>query len=216
MGTPVTLLACASAAPDAPTAEARCWVESGIQGGFIVNSILNQLCVVAIVTAMASPVKAETYTVEIADLQLGYVQVLAPGVQFNGITGVTLRAVGVGGRGLYGCSAPAVGGWCDLNLSICLGSGCIDFPAAYGESFDVTQTADGTQGGWQICEGVTTCPIYLAVEPRGIVNYDWRQYCWEEQLDVPPVSRLVIAITADSVVATKSRSWGALKAMYRH
>lgn len=171
---------------------------------------------IATVAVIVSPAMAATHTVEIADLQLGHLQVIDLGVQFSGITEVTLRAVGVGGRGLYECVAPAEGGWRDLDLGICLGNGCIEFSTVQDVPYDVTQTAVSTDGGWQACEGVTQCPVHLLAEPRGIVNYDWRLYCGLVQADLPPVSRLVITITADSVVAAERRSWGALKALYRH
>ena len=171
---------------------------------------------IVMLTAFVAAATADTHVVEIANVQPGYIYVPDLGAAFSGISEVTIRAVGVGGRGFYECVAPAAGGWYDFDFEICLGYGCIEFSTVHEESYDVAQTAVLAEGSWQACEGVTMCPLFLLVQPHGFVNYDWRRYCWLAQSDVPPVSRLVITITADSVVATESTSWGAIKAMYRN
>lgn len=179
------------------------------------RTLVRALSAIAVLTAFVPAATADTHVLEIADVQPGSIYVPDLGAAFSGISEVTIRAVGVGGRGFYECVAPAAGGWYDLDFEICLGNGCIRFPTVHEEAYDVTQTAVLTEGGWQACEGVTICPLYLLLEPHGFVNYDWRRYCWLEQSDVPPVSRLVITITADTVVATERASWGAIKAIYR-
>ncbi|MBK7673241.1 MAG: hypothetical protein IPJ24_17915 [bacterium] len=178
--------------------------------------LVRALFAIAMLTAFVPVATADIHVVEIANAQPGYIYVPDLGAVLSGISEVTIRAVGVGGRGFYECVAPATGGWYDFDFEICLGYGCIEFPTVHEEPYDVTQTAVLAEGSWQACEGVTICPLYLLLEPRGFVNHDWRRYCSPAQSDVPLVSRLVITITADSVVATESASWGAIKAMYRN
>lgn len=171
---------------------------------------------VAVASAVALPAVADTQVVELANLQPGYLYGAEFQTPLSGITDVSIRAVGVGGRGLYGCVAPAQGGWYDLNCRICFGNGCVEFPTSNEVAYDVTELAVVTEGSWDVCEGVSACPVTISVSPRGIAAGDWQRYCWVTQSEIPAVSQLTITVTTARTVATENGSWGAIKAMYRH
>lgn len=179
------------------------------------RNILRAFCAVVASSAFALSAAADTQVIELVNLQPGYFHGAELQAPLSGITDVSIRAVGVGGRGLYGCVPPAQGGWYDLDCRICFGDGCIEFLTSNQTAYDVTELAAVAEGGWDDCEGVLVCPVTLSVMPRGIVNGDWQRDCWLAQAEIPAVSQLTITVTTNGTVAVESGSWGAIKAMYR-
>lgn len=159
---------------------------------------------------IVSAASAGTYVFEMTDVEVGLLHSPDLGAQFSGIRTVTIRAIGVGGRAHYECTQPAANGWYDLDLNVNWGNGWIAIPTSNQVPFDIAAVAVVEEGSWLPCEDTARCPLSASVSPRGFSGL----FCGWTEMEVPAISRLVITITADSVVSAEKLPWGSMKAMY--
>ena len=168
------------------------------------------LCAASVFCLVAPAAQAETFVFEVHDLPMNYGYMFDFGAEFTGITEVSIRAVGVGGRVYYSCLDPSHNGWYDLDLTVRVGNSYIHFPVWHQTAYDVTAVADVMGAGGHLCDGDAVCFLHAQYRPRGLGDH----VCWpteEEDLDIV---RVEIAITADIVTPIESSTWGRVKAMY--
>ena len=169
------------------------------------------LCAVSVFGFVAPTARAETYVYEVHDLPLGDLYSLDFGAEFTGITEVTIRAVGVGGRVYYSCLDPTNDGWYDLHLTVRAGNSFIHFPVWYQVDYDVTAVAEVVGSGEGLCNGEPVCFMHASYRPSGLSDPN----CWPSEQEGLTISLVEVTITANTVTPTESSSWGRVKAMYR-
>ena len=173
--------------------------------------IVGILCAVSVSGLVAPSARAETYVYEVRDLPMNYGYTFDFGAEFTGITEVTIRAVGVGGRVYYSCLDPTHDGWYDLHLTVRVGNSSIHFPVWYQVAYDVTAVADVGGSGEGLCYGDDRCFIHASYRPSGLSD----PYCGPAEEEGLTISLVELTITANTVTPTESSSWGRVKAMYR-
>lgn len=168
------------------------------------------LCAAGVFGLVAPTARAETYVFEVHDLPVNYGYMFDFGAAFTDITDVSIRAVGVGGRVYYSCLDPAYDGWYDLQLTVRAGNSYIRFPVWYQTAYDVAASADVMGGGDPLCQGDALCFLHASYRPSGLGEH----VCWPTLEEDLVISRVEIAITADTVTPNESASWSRVKAMY--
>lgn len=169
------------------------------------------LCAASVLCLVAPAALAETYVFEVHDLPMNYGYLIDFGVEFTGITEVSIRAVGVGGRVYYSCLDPSQNGWYDLHLTVRVGNSYIHFPVWYQVAYDVTGVAEVMGAGEPLCHGDVVCPLHASYRPSGLGD----NICWPTEEEDLKIARVEVAITADIVTPAESSTWGGVKAMYR-
>lgn len=168
------------------------------------------LCAASVLCLVAPAAPAETYVFEVHDLPMNYGYMFDLGAEFAGVTEVSIRAVGVGGRVYYSCLDPSHNGWYDLHLTLRVGNSYIHFPVWYQTAYDVTDVADVMGAGEPLCQGDAVCFLHASYRPSGLGE----QVCWPTDEEDLKIARVEVAITADVVTPSERSSWGAVKAMY--
>ncbi|MDO9695442.1 MAG: hypothetical protein Q7W56_11990 [Candidatus Latescibacteria bacterium] len=166
---------------------------------------------VSVFGLVAPTARADTYVYEVHDLPLNYGHMFDFGAEFTGITEVSIRAVGIGGRVYYSCLDPTHDGWYDLHLTVRVGNSYIHFPVWYQVAYDVTAVADVEGSGEGLCDGDDMCFMNASYRPSGLSDI----FCGPSEEEGLTISRVELTITANSVTPTESSTWGRVKAMYR-
>jgi hypothetical protein len=158
----------------------------------------------------------ETYVVDVYDIAVGVNNVTALNA-FNlnaeivGITGVSVRVVGIGGGGNFECQGSVPDGWYDLDVKLAFGNGWFGFSTSNQVAFDVTPSElESDPDPWSVCEGTTQCALPCTAYAQGTQYLD----CVASDVVLPVISHVELTITADSFVSTNRVSWGAIKATY--
>lgn len=159
---------------------------------------------------------AETHVVDIYDLAIdvspaGGLNVINLNAMLTGITDVSVRVVGVGGRGNFDCQGTVPDGWYDLDVKLAFGNGWCRFPTTHQVPFDlIAPEIESGPDPWLVCEGVTQCVLPATAYAHGTQYPD----CVAIEVSLPVISHVELTITADSVVPASSVSWGTIKATY--
>jgi len=168
------------------------------------------LCAASVLGLAVPAARAESFVFEVHDLPMNYGYMFDFGAEFAGITEVSIRAAGVGGRVYYSCLDPSFNGWYDLHLTVRAGSSYIHFPVWYQAAYDVTAVADVMGTGEHLCHGDAVCFLHASYRPSGLGDH----VCWPTEEEGLTITLVEVAITADIVTPTESSSWGRVKAMY--
>ncbi len=126
------------------------------------------------------------------------------------ITGIIMRAQGIGGREQVECPAPTGVYWRNVQLVVNFGSGQAVVPTTTQVPFDTTVPMSAA-AGWAVLEGESSWPATVSDDGGPPPTH-----CTYGILSEPvAVSRLTFTITGDATTPTAASAWGCVKALYR-